>query len=455
MAATRLVPLLLLLLGGHVGPRLSLPPLPEDPTLARMAPADPLWYFSWSGAREPDPKSDNQTEQILAEPEVRDFLQAVDKALTDAIRSGAPPTPQGKLLGAEGPKLIRALIAHPAAAFISKVSGGTEATEFSGGIVVRTGEETEQLKSILERLEQTILGAAKTIGDGGTAAKWHKIPASADLPAIEWGFRGKYLIVAFGDESAEAIWNRRDGQPPAWLTTVKKKLAVERISTVHYVDVTKAFAVVKSLIRGVEARPVLSALGLDKARQFATVSGLDRTGYVSKSWLQVDGEFAGMLGRLGPEPLTAADLAPIPKDASIAVAVRTNAARHWKSMLDGVRRIDAETGDELAYYIEQLEKSAGLRIKEDFLETLGDSLCIYNSPGEGGLLITGLTVVVPVKDHDRLVKTNEQFVNRVRAANAPKPVDLPSFVVNKSTFKKQKIYSLAPTDSEFFPPRGA
>lgn len=153
--------LMLLLFGGQVGVPLGLPPLPEDRVMASVAPRECLWYFSWSGVGEADPKSTNQTEQLLAEPEVRDFVRAVGNALATAIRKGAPPTPQGKLLGAEGPNLIHVLLTHPAAAFISKAGIGPTGLDIVGGIIVGTGDETDKVKATLEKLEATLLSSAR------------------------------------------------------------------------------------------------------------------------------------------------------------------------------------------------------------------------------------------------------------------------------------------------------
>ena len=71
----------MLLLGGQVGLPLGMPPLPEDPVLSHVAPEECLLYFSWSGVAEPNAKSKNQTEQMLAEPEVKQFIETVGKAL--------------------------------------------------------------------------------------------------------------------------------------------------------------------------------------------------------------------------------------------------------------------------------------------------------------------------------------------------------------------------------------
>ena len=226
--------LLLLLMGGQAGVPLGLPPLPEDPVMARVAPADCLWYFSWSGVAEPNPNSANHTEQLLAEPEVRDFVRAVGKAFSAAIRKGAPPSPQGKILGAEGPGLIHTLLTHPTAAFVSKAGVGPLGLNVEAGIVVGTGDETDHVRSTLEKLEQTVLGpsaggAAQTGNGQAAVASWHKLPSPPGAPTLEWGFRDKYLIVGIGEGSADAIAKRAAaGEVPDWLAALKKRLPVAR-----------------------------------------------------------------------------------------------------------------------------------------------------------------------------------------------------------------------------------
>ena len=59
----------MIMIGGLAGAPLSVPPLPEDPALARIAPQECLWYMSAAGMATPDSGSANKTEQLLAEPE--------------------------------------------------------------------------------------------------------------------------------------------------------------------------------------------------------------------------------------------------------------------------------------------------------------------------------------------------------------------------------------------------
>ena len=397
--------MMLLLLGGTVGAPLGLPPLPEDPVMAQVAPADCVWYFSWSGTAAADPKSKNQTEALLAEPEVQTFISTVTNALGSAMQKGAPQTPQGQVLGAEGPKLIRALLTHPAAAFVSKVAIGERGPDITGGVVVGTGEQTDEIKAALEKIEKTLLPDAPAAD-----AKWHKLPSPPGAPVVEWGFRGKYLIVGIGAGEGEQIATRAKSQPPAWLTNVKKKLSVERVSTVHYLNVKKVLEVAGPFLGGRDGRVILEALGVGNIQAFASVSGLEGSGSVGKTWLQLDGEPTGLLTFFGPEPLKAAELATIPKDASFALAARVQPARLFASIVEGLNKANPQAAEEFVKNVHQAEAVMGFGLKEDLLEPLGDSWCIYNSPGEGGLLFTGLTVVVPIKDREKLLKSTDALM---------------------------------------------
>ncbi|HEV3416735.1 MAG TPA: hypothetical protein VG056_07990 [Pirellulales bacterium] len=429
------------LLGGQFGLPLGLPPLPEDSVLEQVAPEECLWYYHWSGVAEPNPKSKSQTEQLLAEPEVKQFVEMLGKALAKALKKGAPATPQGQVLGKQGPTIIRVVLTRATAIFISHVAVGPHGPEISGGAIVGTGSQTDEVKRALEQIEKVLLGGAAT-ADGET--KWHKLPPMPGAPSVEWGFRGNYLIVGIGAGSADGIASRVTGKPPGWLVSLKEKLPVERVSTVHYINLKSIIGLVEPLL-GFEARRIPDALGLANVRMIASVSGLEGTGCVSKTWVQTEGEPSGLLTVFGPEPLSGADLAPIPKDASLAIAARVQPARLYSAVLDGIKKANPEIAENVADQLKQVESMLGVRFKEDLLETLGDSWCLYNSPGEGGLLFTGLTLVVPLKDHDHLVKTIDQLVELAQAASAASDVQIKTTI-----FGQRRIFFLNPS-TNFMP----
>ena len=54
------------------------------------------------------------------------------------------------MLGQHGPKLIRALLTHRTALFISKVEMGRRGPQVFGGLIVSTGDQTEEIKAAME-----------------------------------------------------------------------------------------------------------------------------------------------------------------------------------------------------------------------------------------------------------------------------------------------------------------
>ena len=67
----------------------------EDPMLANIAPEECVAYMSSAGMATPDAKSGNQTEQLLAEPEVRQMAAEIERAvragLKHKLRRGSLP----------------------------------------------------------------------------------------------------------------------------------------------------------------------------------------------------------------------------------------------------------------------------------------------------------------------------------------------------------------------------
>ncbi len=434
--------MLFALSGGQIGLPFGLPPLAGDPVMANVAPEDCLVYYSWSGVAEPDPKSKNQTEQLLAEPEVQQFVSGLGRALGAAIRKGAPATPQGQVLGTHGPKLLHVLVSHPTALFATKID--LHGAGVVGGAVIATGDQTADVRTSFEEIEKVLMAGAAPAAD----AKWHQLPAAGGGERIEWGFRGNYLIIGIGAGSADAIAGRLHAKPPAWLTALKTKVPVERVSTVMYVNVK--WIVIEGAPAPDESdvrRFVSAVLGLTNVTAVATVSGLDSTGYVSKTWMQTAKAPSGLFSIFGSEPLSAADIAPIPKDASFAMAGRLDPVRTYEvAMRQWKERFGFDFGQPADADVKQLEQALGVRFKEDIFDALGDSWCLYNSPGEGGLLVTGLTFVVPVKDANRLRKANERIVQFA----GDRGLTAGPFV-KPTTFRGQKIFILNSLGDPFFP----
>ena len=98
----------------------------------------------------------------------------------------------------------------------------------------------------------------------------------------------------------------------------------------------------------------------------------------------------GILALASDKPLTAADLKDVPADATWAAVGRFDVGARLRDG-DGHRRrrLPARRGRSAAGHIREAEAHLGFRIKEDLIDSLGDVWSVYNSPGEGGLLVTG------------------------------------------------------------------
>ncbi len=110
------------------GVSLGVPPPSADPLKAAVAPSQCLAYVAWSGMADPDPKSSNRTEQLVAEPEVQKLILAIGQIAKNTVRTAAEKEQSGGGETAAGIfDLGVQLLSRPAAAVLSKVE------PFSGG----------------------------------------------------------------------------------------------------------------------------------------------------------------------------------------------------------------------------------------------------------------------------------------------------------------------------------
>ena len=71
---------------GSKGLPFGIPPAPEDPVIARVAPPQCLFYVDWAGTASPSAGSSSETEKLLAEPEVQEFFNGMTRLLRRYLR---------------------------------------------------------------------------------------------------------------------------------------------------------------------------------------------------------------------------------------------------------------------------------------------------------------------------------------------------------------------------------
>jgi len=418
IGAAEMMILMSFLAGGiGAGLPLGMPPMPEDPVMARVAPAECLWYWSWSGMATPDPASKNHAEQILAEQEVRAFFGRLETVLTSALKENAGDSEQGQVAATEVPKVVRTILTRPAAVFIESAS--IDKKQVSGGLIVNVADTAAGIadfKQSLLKLEGLLTQGAVLKETRIGANAWRKLPLPPDAPQVMWTVKGRYFVVGIGKDSGEAILKRATGKPPAWLLEVRQNLPVDRVSMVSYLNLQGLLGIIKQVPQGSEIGRYVEALGLSSVSSLSNVTGFDEQGIVNKSLLAGANTKAGMLAPFASaKPLTAADLKPIPKDATFGAAARIDLDVWFKQGIGVLAKVNPEGHKEVTEELAKLEAQMGVNLSKDVFQSLGDVWCIYNSPGDGGFLITGVTAVAKVRDPKGLAKVNALIVGAVKA----------------------------------------
>ncbi len=407
--------ILLAMLGGGAGLPLGVPPAAEDPMMAQVAPDECILYLTWSGIAEPDPDSSNQTEQLLAEPEVRHMIDEIVRRIKTGLRDAAKKEdPDAVPIVEDASNWVQTLLTHPTAIFVSKFEMSDEGPPvIRGGAVVAVGEGAAELKTKLKAYQQMFLkGAAKEVLIGGDT--WYRLKLDPDAPEITWGTKDKYFIVGVGEGAIEAILERTATRPPEWLTDLRKQLPVDRVSTVSYANVKTLIDPVARMFGVSQTKAILDATGLGDVTSFSSVTGLDKEGFVSRTLVGLADEPRGLLASLVAKPLSAADLKPIPRDATIAMAARADLGVIYESILAMVEKVEPRAHKEILQGIGEAEELLGYSLRNDVLKSIGDVWCVYNSPGEGGLVFTGLTAVVPVENHKTLSAVHKKLLTLAR-----------------------------------------
>jgi hypothetical protein len=433
-----IVPLLTLLMGGGGGLPLSMPPLPEDPVLARIAPEECLVYTTWSGMAAPDAESKNQTEQLLAEPEIKEMVGQIERAVLAGIEKNGPP--QDAAMARDVVRWGKRFFTRPMAAFVSSVTIAAKAPDIRGGLVVNVGDDVAELKAALEKYQEALPAPAEKVEVGGIAC--YRLKLAPEAPLVVWGIKGKYLMVGVGEGSLEGTLQRMNGEPPKWLTAVRKQLPVERLSTFSYINVKKLVQQFAPM-GGPQAQTIIDAAGLGNVSMLASASGLDGDGVVNRTFFGIDGEPAGVFCLATAKPLAAEDLAPIPRDANLAIARRLDLARVIDTALAIAAKINPQTAEMVDENLKNVNDALGVDLRNDIVDSLGDVWCLYNSPQEGGLIFTGLTGVVQVKDYDRLSAAHAKLLARAS--------EVPQARVEHVRFAGQDIYFLSADRLPFAP----
>lgn len=380
----------------------SVPPLPEEPAVMNVAPEKCLVYLSLAGTAEADPNSPNQTEQLMAEPEVRRMAEEIERAVREALKNIARQDELSPGLTAdETVELGKILTRRPLTVYVSDAQMSQRGPVVRGGIVLNCGDQLDKMKAIVDHFLKAVPPkyVEKVQIDG---ADWTSIKFTPLVQAT-LGFKDERFYLALGDGELQAMLARGRGKSPKWLAELRKQLPVERTSTILYVN-TQAAMQLGLPLAGPKVARIVDAVGFDNVTSLSSISGLDKEGFVTKTLWSIDGKPQGFFRLAEIEPLTPGDLAVVPQDATFAAAFKVDPAEMFDVISEIIEKIEPEAKKEFDRAFEMMSEQYGLNMRDDILAPFGDTWRVYDSPSEGGV-ISGLTAVVKVKDHKRAAET--------------------------------------------------
>jgi hypothetical protein len=403
--------------GGFLGLPFSVPPLPPDPVIERSAPDACLVHVALRGVAAPDATATNETERLLADAEVREFLTNFARMVGSAVRALAERQGAGDVAAAaESVALV--LATRPASFSVESIAMQPgEPPNVKASLVVGAGPQGDAFGVAVEKLVSSLPLQPETVTVAGK--RWRRVAAGPGGPTVTWGFDGPTFIATIGEGTLEELLARlgddRRGVP-AWKADVEKRLPVARLGTLAYIDAAAVLKLVAAA-GGPDVATTLASTGLDGLDVIAAVSGLSETGVVSSTWLGLRGRPEGLFASPSGKPLTAADLGPVPADAMIAQAWKLDLSATLAAVLEGVAKTDPKAAEEARRGLEQFRAVAGLDLDRHLLKPLGDTWRIFLLPG-GGPLLPQVAVSVSVRDRKSLERTHTALLRLLREAAA-------------------------------------
>ncbi len=437
--------------GAGVLPALGAP-LPLDPNLSNIAPAECLWYVASSGMGAAQANSTNHTEQLFAEPQVQRLFTEIETQVMAAIRRAGGPNRDQRVLSTEIPKVVKALISRPMAAFVADVRPGPDkSVQAEAAFVLSAGEGRAELAAALDQLlalarDNGLSTTAETIGD----VAWQRVALPPQAPPVRFGWKGDYLVIAVGEATAAALVERLDAgldvdsstaYGPAWLTQIRSEHPIEREMSIGYLNVAGILQRVQPIVESHHPGvwPIVEQLGLTNIKTLHGVSGYDAVGCMSTAHIVTDGQRPGILGFLPHEPLAEGDLSIVPKDALVAAAVRMSAREVMEKAVALASQFEPRAGEEFEEGLWEAERHLGVDVRNDVVAALGDVWVAYLPSGDLMFSWLNSAAAVKVKDADKLRTSVRKIVDAAKAEMARHNERVS---ISETTVDGQTLYSL-------------
>ena len=372
-------PIIICFLG--LGTPMGFVPGEEDPLLMRMAPQNAVFYASWAGTQEADPKG-NPTEQWIAQKDMQRFWKDMDTRLKDLSGKAFKQShnPVSANINALTVKLPKLLCRQPCGIYIDRVEIKEKNTVpgFAGVLAINLGDRKNEISKHLDLAKEAIDENESVEISKEYEIDW-LVHRSKKWIKTKIGMYEQYLVIGFAQGSLEpdinSFFENKDTPEPKWLTTIKQKLPVPRRASVGFIDVKELLNNADERLFGFRILASEKKL-LEKLTTIGFVNGLDDEGFLGRIWLPGanEAEFAKVLNG----PIDRDFLSKMPVGGGGAAAARISKDELYRALKS---TIGSAQGNAKAFEesIAGFEAFSGLTLKEDLLNNLGDNVALVGS----------------------------------------------------------------------------
>ncbi|MGI9515731.1 MAG: DUF1559 domain-containing protein [Pirellulaceae bacterium] len=384
-AATEFLVVFLFGLGGQAGLPLGMPPGPEDPIMAQFAPAECVFYTTWSPTATPDPEG-NVTERWLAQIELQESFDQLKSAIREAVAQSA----EGDESGFAGAmfEIAEHCMTQSVGFYLSRLEYADGNWNLHGGALIDMADDGSRLNEQLVEMIQALAA------DGGLEFDETPIDGSVfhTLLIDERGFSApftfgivadKYLAVTIGEGEMSRLMANMQTDPPEWLTELRGEMTVDRVSSVCFVNAETVFDSLIDMMRDEGAPPefesLMEMLGTEQIQTAGWVSGLDDAGFICRGIVKIKDpdDPGGLLGLLQGEPLEPEEFGRISDDQMVMVGSRISVP----ALMDFIRQFSdaASRPGEFDEGLRMLNAMMDIDFEKDVVERMDDHVYVYGS----------------------------------------------------------------------------
>lgn len=257
-----------------------------------------VFYTTWSASGAANPASKNQAEKMLAEPEVRQFVEHLEKWIRHSVSQPASDPYASSLSDATFDWMLL-MLRHQTTMFVSELKIKDKKVSAKGGMVVALGADAPAATRLFhENVREFFLNlnveALEVLHIDGQ--KWYRVKPKAEFPTMIVGIKDSHLIVAVGEGSLEMIVERMQKPAPEWLVKARRISTFDRPAGLTYINVQRLLEVGPASTDP-NRKQWVELLGLAQSPWLVSATGLVGPDVVTRTVLPIEGQ-----PRRGPFP---------------------------------------------------------------------------------------------------------------------------------------------------------